>query len=599
MNLSRFLTLVSLLLVCGLAAPFAAAQQGCQPPPVPPSPKEPSIFTEGQENDLGDAVAENLHRIFRVIEDDEVTAFVRRLGARILKHFPPTNLRFHFNLFDQPFANAFTLPGGRIYLSRKLVALARSEDEVAGVLAHEIGHAVTRDSAIRMSRFFKMVLGVTQVGDRRDIFQRYHQFVENAARNPKAFRENQKQEQRVQIGADQNALHAVAAAGYAPQAYAEFWDRYTENKGKTGSWFSDFFGFTKPESRRLREMLKVMAALPAACVESPAAGSAEEFQAWKAAVVGYSGLGHKESLHSVQSKRTLAPPLQDDITYLKFSPDGRYLLAQDDASIHVLSRDPFEPLFRIDAPEAHPAQFTPDSQAVVFHNSALRVERWDVTEEQRTDVFELVVLKGCLQTALSPDGKILACYNPDLDLVLYEVASGTQVFLKKTFYQPETFGEILRWILALFDDEGNAQLIHLGFSPDARYFAAGKNYSALAVDLNTRSAVSLPGSLKRLLGGGFAFIGPDRLIGVNLYEAEKSAIAQFPSGEVISKLTLGNQRLAAPGRGEYVLLRPIDKYPVGVMDLKTKKIFMANKKEAFDIYDRVHVSEKRNAELAL
>src|SRR5262245_45164484 len=136
------------------------AQQPCRPP-APHVSRDPNIFSEEQEIDLGDAIAEQIQRNYRVIDDDVVTAHLRRIGERIVRHLPPTKLRFQFFLVDLSDANAFVLPGGRIFVSRKLVAFTQSEDELAAVIAHEIGHLVARQQSITMTRRLKELLGVT------------------------------------------------------------------------------------------------------------------------------------------------------------------------------------------------------------------------------------------------------------------------------------------------------------------------------------------------------------------------------------------------------------------------------------------------------
>jgi hypothetical protein len=159
----------------------------------------------------------------------------------------------------------------------------------------------------------------------------------------------------------------------------------------------------------------------------------------------------------------------------------------------------------------------------------------------------------------------------------------------------------------------DADLINLGFSPDGKYFAAGARTiafnalggvsaetSAIAVDLATRQTVSLRGPLKKLISGGFTFAGPDRIIGLDAGQSGKAALVTFPAGEVVDQLPpVGLGKIAAVTRGNYLLIRPISKYAVGVMDIATKKIFMANKQSAFDIYDRVYASERINGELGL
>src|SRR5215475_7608474 len=367
-------------LALGQAGAVINAQQPCRPP-APQVSREPNIFTEEQEVDLGDAIAEQIQRDFRVIDDDEVAGYLRRIGERIVKHLPPTKLRFQFFLVDLSEANAFVLPGGRIYVSRKLVAFTRSEDELAAVISHEIGHLVARQQSLTMTRRLREALGVTRVTDRRDIFEKYNLLVENAARKPEVFRQGDDHGDKDQIEADQIGLFALAASGYDPQAHARLFDRLAETKGKTGNFFSDLFGVTSPESKRLREMIKVVEALPPGCVETRAKEQASEYSRWQSAVVSYTGLGRKESLHSVVSKTAIQPPLRGDVTHLRFSPDGKYILAQDDSGISVLTREPFRSVFRIDAPEANEAQFTPDSQSIVFNTSDLRVEIWSLAEE--------------------------------------------------------------------------------------------------------------------------------------------------------------------------------------------------------------------------
>ncbi|MGH9940920.1 MAG: M48 family metalloprotease [Pyrinomonadaceae bacterium] len=580
---------------------LAQAPSNCLPPAR--SATAASIFSPAQESDLGDAIAEHVQRNYRVIDDEEIAGYLRRVGERVVRQLPPTETRYQFFLVDLPDANAFALPGGRIYVTRKLVAFAASEAELAGVLAHEIGHIASRQTASDMTRLFREVLKVTQVSDRRDVFERYNQLVENVARKPGAFRRGGDHGEREQLEADQLGIYAMAAAGYDPQSFATFWDRYAETKGKTGGWLSDLFGTTRPESRRLREILKGLAALPPACAAPRINASAEEFQRWQAAVVNYTGTGRKEALHGVLSKKTLDPPLRGDITHFRFSPDGKYLLAQDDAGINVLTREPFAPLFRIESPEAHPAQFTPDSQQIVFHTPGLRVEFWNVEEGKIQTAREPFVRKRCLQTALAPDGKTLACLDADFGLSLYDTATGTPFFEKKNFYQV-TFSDylflLLRGILADESDDSEFAFLRIGFSPDSRYFAAGRNDTSVAVDLTTRTAVSLPDRLKRFIGSEFTFIGSDRMVGLDREDPQqKSAVLSFPAGHTLDTIPLGRGSLTAATRGNYLLLRPIKDYPVGVMDLATKKIFMANKQAALDFYDDFGVRELLNGEIAL
>jgi WD40 repeat protein len=621
LRIIRRARLCALWLLC-LAA--AHAQQpapppaACQQPVVSAASRAQSIFTPKQEMELGDVIAEHAQRDYRMLEDPQTTVFLRRVGERLVAQLPPSEMRYQFFVIDLPDANAFTAPGGRIYVTRKLIAFAASEDELAGVLAHELGHAASGQIAADMTRIFREVLGVTSVGDRRDIFEKYNRLLDNTARKPGAFKRGDREEEGQQYEADRIGIYAMAAAGYDPQAFITFWNRLTDTKGKTGGWLSDLFGTTKPESRRLREILKGVSTLPPQCIAARSAVTPEEFKQWQGTVVSLTAAPARgESLHAVLSKTRLDPPLRGDINHLRFSPDGKYILSQDDGGIDVLTREPLKHLFHVDAPEARPAQFTPDSASLVFYNRDLRVEEWEVAGRKLKSAKELYAREGCIQTALAPDGKTLACLDGKYALVLYDVATGEPFFQKKEFYVPD-FNDrfrLLFYFIFELEDVAEFDWVSMAFSPDARYFAAGQKsltvgitgftnrLSTAAIDLTTRTPVQIKENAKRLLGERFAFIAPDRIVGLNLEDVKKSGIVTFPAGEVVEQFPLAG-RIAPVTRGDYLLISGVistgnQKLAVALFDLKSKKFVRGNKTPAIDVYERWVVSERVNGELGL
>jgi len=613
MKPTHFPHFVVLLLILTLFHSVTAQQQPCTQPLALPTSTEPNIFSDEQEIYLGDAVAEHIQRNYKVIEDPEVTEYLTKIGERLTKHLPINRLRFQFFLVDLPDANAFVLPGGRIFVSRKLVAAALTEDELAGVIAHELGHLVVHQGAIDTTRIFKEALGVTSLGDRRDVFDKYNKMIENFGQKPGAFKPQDRE--KGQLFADQAGMFALVAAGYDADAMVRFWDRVTGTQGKKGSWLSDLFGNTRPEQKRLREMSKAAESVPAACRQKTAATQSEVFAQWQSRVIAYSGLGRKESLHNVLTKQQLSPPLRSDIVFLRFSPDGAYLLAQDDAGINVLSREPFAPLFRIETEfDTYHATFTPDSKEIVFYSDNLRVERWSISEAQRKDVKEVVLLKGCLQTQLSPDGKLLACLDPDFTLNLIRVETGETAWSKKEFYTPSYYDMLAIYSQLRFRGDDSSDL-NLGvaimrFSPDGRYFVAGHHTARQlhnpntgdvgeVIDTTTLTKVSIPDSLKKFLLYGFTFIGNDRIAGINREAFKKSAIMKFPSGEVVTELELWRKGMSAATRGEYLMIRPVKGYALGVMDINSKTITKANERAALDIYEPFFVAETRNGQVGL
>lgn len=603
-----FLLMAFFCLSAATPASVAAQQQegNCQPPPITANSNAFNLFNEQQEMYLGDAMEERFRKYYRVIDDEQVNAYLQGIGDRLIKHLPPTNIKFKFVVVDLPEANAYASAGGRIYVTRKLIAFVRSEDELAGVLAHELGHGVVHHLAIDISRYFKEILNVTRLGDRRDVFEKYNQMIERERTKKVNFKNNHEDNQ--QIEADRIGIFAATAAGYDPNGFAKFLDRLTESKGKTGNFLTDLFGATKPAQKRLREIADALKSMPPACLEkrTPAA-SAENFEKWRSMVMAYSGLGGKERLAGVISRKNLAPPLRADISHLRFSPNGEYILAQDDSGISVLKREPFSLLFRIDAPEVKPAAFTPDSKHVVFYNPELRVQKWSVEEKKLVSVHEIILRRTCWQTALSPEGKTLACYNYGGDMALYDVATNENIFLEKQFYLP-SYIEYFLWLLTKEFGYEEVEVFNMRFSPDGRFFVAGHREMAgfglprtetIGVDLQSRKTISLGGNVKKLITLPFAFYAPDKIVGQMGKEGEESGIFSFPEGERVEKLLVRGRSFTKPEQGDYITVRPVSSAPVGVFDVKTKKYILANKTDALDIYGDYFISERRNGELGL
>ena len=84
-----------------------------------------------------------------VYADPEFSAYVTSIGNLLARTSETPGAKFTFTVLDTPVVNAFALPGGYVYVTRGLLALADNEAEMAGVLAHEIGHVTARHSAER------------------------------------------------------------------------------------------------------------------------------------------------------------------------------------------------------------------------------------------------------------------------------------------------------------------------------------------------------------------------------------------------------------------------------------------------------------------
>ncbi len=87
-----------------------------------------------------------------VYDDTRITQYAAVVGGRVAKATEQPDQSYTFTVLDSPVVNAFALPGGYVYITRGLMALAGDEAELAGVLGHELGHVVARHAAQRYSR---------------------------------------------------------------------------------------------------------------------------------------------------------------------------------------------------------------------------------------------------------------------------------------------------------------------------------------------------------------------------------------------------------------------------------------------------------------
>ncbi|MDQ6801672.1 MAG: M48 family metallopeptidase [Acidobacteriota bacterium] len=97
-----------------------------------------------EEWQLGNQAAAQVEQQVRIVNDSQATAYLRMVGERIHAVTPLAGRPFDFKIVNDSTVNAFSLPGGHIYINAGLIAQADKADMLAGVVAHEISHVVAR-----------------------------------------------------------------------------------------------------------------------------------------------------------------------------------------------------------------------------------------------------------------------------------------------------------------------------------------------------------------------------------------------------------------------------------------------------------------------
>ncbi|MCP4006636.1 MAG: M48 family metalloprotease [bacterium] len=170
------------------------------------------LLSEYDDKDIGKEASKDVAAQIGLIDNDELTAYVNAIGSKLLRSIPRRSFDYKFRVVDQVEPNAFALPGGFIFVSRGLLALANDEDELACVLGHEITHVTKRHAA-------------AQQGVQRGQFPLLGPWI-RAGRMAAYSRD-------LEYSADRGGQILCAAAGYDPRGMATFLDSLMQSEKLT------------------------------------------------------------------------------------------------------------------------------------------------------------------------------------------------------------------------------------------------------------------------------------------------------------------------------------------------------------------------------
>jgi predicted Zn-dependent protease len=106
----------------------------------------------GEERKLGAELDREVRRDSLLVRDEVILGYVERIGREIVAAAGPGAYEYRFRVVDDPEINAFAGPAGYVYVHTAILLKARNVSEVAGVLAHEIGHVALRHVAENYNR---------------------------------------------------------------------------------------------------------------------------------------------------------------------------------------------------------------------------------------------------------------------------------------------------------------------------------------------------------------------------------------------------------------------------------------------------------------
>jgi beta-barrel assembly-enhancing protease len=223
-------------LVLLLSATLLASQEQITPPE--------NKYTPAQDVELGLQAAAEVRQQMPLMRDDLMSSYVEELGRRLTAAIRPDlrhqEFRYSFEVVNVREINAFALPGGPMFVNRGMIEAAKTEGEVAGVMAHELSHVVLRHGTAQASKATKYeigqvagaVLGAIIGGGWGQVISQGTQFGLGAA-FMRFSREFERQ-------ADIEGSHNMARAGYDARDMANMFKTIEKQGGSGGpQWLSD------------------------------------------------------------------------------------------------------------------------------------------------------------------------------------------------------------------------------------------------------------------------------------------------------------------------------------------------------------------------
>lgn len=216
------------------------------------------MVSQDQEMQLGLKASQQVLKQEKVSQDPEINAQVRRIGERIAAVSVRPDFKWEFHVIDKDVANAFCLPGGKVFVYTGILKYATDDAQLATVMGHEVAHALLRHGAERMSTAMALqgvgTVGMIALGGSGStggqIFaQSYGLAADVGVLRP--FSRDQERE------ADQVGLRLMAEAGYEPASAMEFWQNMAkdEDKSKKPPAFLSTHPATEERIANLRDLV--------------------------------------------------------------------------------------------------------------------------------------------------------------------------------------------------------------------------------------------------------------------------------------------------------------------------------------------------------
>ena len=198
-------------------------------------------FSVQDDVKLGRQAAQEAEQQFPLLNDEQIRGYVERVGERLVaaipQQFQHPEFDYYFKVVNARDINAFALPGGPMYVNRGMIEAARTEGEMAGVMAHEISHVALRHGTAQATKSQKYSTLAAIAGIAGAVITR-NPNVGQLAQAPFAVY-LLKFSREYETEADILGAQIMAQAGYDPRDLANMFRTIEQQGGGGGGFLSD------------------------------------------------------------------------------------------------------------------------------------------------------------------------------------------------------------------------------------------------------------------------------------------------------------------------------------------------------------------------
>jgi predicted Zn-dependent protease len=215
-----------------------------------------NVISEADEVTLGQQMSVEVAKQYPIYNNAAVTAYVQAVGEKLAQHSDLKDIPYHFAVIDTNEVNAFSLPGGYVYVYTALMQTADDEAELASVIAHEVGHVAARHATERLTAEYgyQFVSGLVLGQDPNATAK----LIADLASTGGFLKYSRDEE----FEADRLGAKYLNAAGYDPQAMVDFLEKLKALEASQPTRLETWLMTHPATSDRLAKVRAEIAAFP-------------------------------------------------------------------------------------------------------------------------------------------------------------------------------------------------------------------------------------------------------------------------------------------------------------------------------------------------